>query len=140
MSPVSHTLATPLTAPSTPLCVCAHLGEKDIFGKTVNATKDAPQVTVPPAFSESSLAGLHREGLIDVEGHRILRSIASKPDRVQVYDRSQPTLLIRNPAMSVSVSLPSLDSVRKTEIAFGSQKVSVGNQSHSYLSYGGVMV
>eukprot|EP00981_Chlorochromonas_danica_P013586 scaffold6531_cov169-Ochromonas_danica.AAC.8 len=104
-------------------------GEKDIFGKAVGIGSrrddrvEVPQVPVPPAFSEASIAALHREGAIDVEGHRILRSIAAKSDRVQVYERSQPTLLLRNVSMSTSASLPALDSVRKTEIAFGSQKV-----------------
>ena len=78
---------------------------------------------MPPAFSEASLKALRKDNMIDVEGHTILRRLAASSDRVQVYDRSQPTLLIRSPAMSTTVSLPSLDSMRKTEISFGSQKV-----------------
>jgi hypothetical protein len=100
-------------------------GEKDINGKPVMPGRtDMPLQVVPPAFSEASIASLLREGAIDVEGHRILRSINLKPDRVQVYDRSQPTLLMRSPSMSTNVQLPPLDNLSKTEIHFGSQKVS----------------
>src|SRR4051812_42475811 len=35
-----------------------------------------------------------------------------------------PTLLIRNASLSTSVTLPALDSMNKTEIHFGTQKVS----------------
>jgi WD40 repeat protein len=98
-------------------------GEKDIFGNSVmKANSSVPEQPVPAAFSDQSIAGMLREGLIDAEGHRILRKIAGNTDRIEVYDRSQPILLIRNPAMSTSISLPALESVRKTEISFGAQK------------------
>jgi WD40 repeat protein/Ca2+-binding EF-hand superfamily protein len=98
-------------------------GEKDIFGNSVmKATSNVPEQPVPPAFSDSSIAGMLREGLIDAEGHRILRKIAANTDRVEVYDRSQPILLIRNPSMSTTIKLPALESVRKTEISFGAQR------------------
>lgn len=108
-------------------------GEKDIFGRPVpiggsnltDTEKDKtplPSQTIAPAFSEASIVALHRENLIDNEGMRILRQVASKVDRVQVYDRSQPTLLVRNPSMSTSVTLPPLEQVKKTEILFGAQK------------------
>lgn len=80
---------------------------------------------MPPAFSEASLKNLHRDNLIDVEGLHILRKLAQSVDRVQVYDRSQPTLLVRSPSLSTSVTLPALDSMRRTEICFGTQKVSI---------------
>lgn len=102
-------------------------GEKDIFGRTVPLSSQAAagdQQSIPAAFSEASIMGLQRDGLIDEEGHRILRAIAAKPDRVQVYDRSQPTLLLRNTALSTTVTLPPLDAVSRSEIAFGVQKVS----------------
>ena len=100
-------------------------GEKDIFGNTVSisSTGNLPELCVAPAFSEQSINALQREGLIDTEGRQILRRIANNSDRVQVYDRSQPTLLIRNPTMSTSISLPNLEQVRSTEISFGAQKV-----------------
>jgi Ca2+-binding EF-hand superfamily protein len=107
-------------------------GEKDIFGRTVpiggssldkeSAKTPMPSQTIAPAFSEASIVALHRENMIDNEGMRILRQVASKVDRVQVYDRSQPTLLVRNTAMSTSVTLPPLEHVKKTEILFGAQK------------------
>ena len=101
-------------------------GERDIFGnQPVTSLANAPpEIIVPPAFSEASLKTLRRDNLIDVEGHTILRRLAASSDRVQVYDRSQPTLLVRSASMSTSVSLPALDSMRRTEISFGSQKVS----------------
>lgn len=111
-------------------------GEKDIFGNAVNMTSSSttsnngtdkdpplPSQVIPPPFSEASIVSLQRENLIDNEGRRILREVAAKIDRVQVYERSQPTLLIRNAALSTSVTLPPLDQVKKTEIFFGAQKV-----------------
>lgn len=99
-------------------------GEKDIFGNSVMQTTSAvPEQPIPPAFSDASIASMLREGLIDAEGHRILRKIAANNDRVEVYERSQPTLLIRNPTMSTTIKLPQLEAVRKTEISFGAQKV-----------------
>lgn len=101
-------------------------GEKDIYGNpSMVLRSNAPEIPVPAAFSEASLKNLRRDNLIDIEGHHILRKLAASQDRVQVYDRSQPTLLVRSPAMSTSVTLPALDSMRRTEISFGSQKVSV---------------
>jgi hypothetical protein len=101
-------------------------GERDIYGNSAQQLhSNVPEVVVPPAFSEASLKTLARDNLIDVEGHTILRRLAASSDRVQVYDRSQPTLLVRSPAMSTSVTLPALDSMRKTEIAFGTQKVTI---------------
>ena len=64
-----------------------------------------------------------REGLIDVEAQRILRRVSKNEDNVSVYERSQPTLLVRSPSMSTSVTLPSLDNLRRTEVKFGVQKV-----------------
>jgi hypothetical protein len=99
-------------------------GEKDIFGNSsMLLHSNAPEIPVPAAFSEASLKNLRRDNLIDIEGHHILRKLAQSQDRVQVYDRSQPTLLVRSAALSTSVTLPALDSMRRTEISFGSQKV-----------------
>lgn len=98
-------------------------GEKDIFGRSVmQVNTDAPEQAVAPAFSDASIAMLERDNMIDLEGRKILRQVAANIDRVQVYDRSQPTLLIRNSAMSTTVTLPPIDTVRKTEIYFGAQK------------------
>lgn len=97
-------------------------GEVDIYGISV-AKKDAKERTVPPAFSELSLMAMHKEGQIDMEGIQMLRKISKDAEKIQVYDSCLPTLLVRNPSLSTSVSLPSLDALRKTEILFGSQKV-----------------
>lgn len=100
-------------------------GEKDIFGDRIGggAHSSTAENIVPPAFSDLSLKSMLREGLIDVEAQRILRRVGKNADNVSVYERSQPTLLIRNPSMSTSVTLPSLDNIRRTEIPFGVQKV-----------------
>jgi len=99
-------------------------GEKDIFGDRIGGGvhSSAPENVVPPAFSDLSLKSMLREGLIDVEAQRILRRVGKNADNVSVYERSQPTLLIRSPSMSTSVTLPSLDNIRRTEIPFGVQK------------------
>jgi hypothetical protein len=110
----------------TPFCTVFRSvpGEKDIFGNSsMLLHSNAPEIPVPAAFSEASLKNLRRDNLIDIEGHHILRKLAQSQDRVQVYDRSQPTLLVRSAALSTSVTLPALDSMRRTEISFGSQKV-----------------
>ena len=99
-------------------------GEKDIFGQRVGMGSSSSQDTiVPPAFSDLSLKAMLREGLIDVEAQRILRRVSKNEDNVSVYERSQPTLLVRSPSMSTSVTLPSLDNLRRTEVKFGVQKV-----------------
>ena len=53
---------------------------------------------------------------------KILRDIATQHDKRAVYDRTQSQLLLRSPSTSVTVQIPSLLSVQKTEVAFGEQK------------------
>ena len=53
---------------------------------------------------------------------KILRDIATQHDKRAVYDRTQSQLLLRSPSTSVTVQIPSLLSVQKTEVAFGVQK------------------
>ena len=107
-------------------------GEKDIFGQRVGVPSTVQDNEVPPAFSDQSLKAMLREGLIDVEAMRILRKVGKNADNVSVYERSQPTLLVRSPSMSTSVTLPSLDNIRRTEIQFGVQKVVKSNSmTHS---------
>lgn len=100
-------------------------GEKDIFGQRAGMGSSSQDTIVPPAFSDLSLKAMLREGLIDVEAQRILRRVSKNEDNVSVYERSQPTLLVRSPSMSTSVTLPSLDNLRRTEVKFGVQKVCV---------------
>lgn len=99
-------------------------GERDIFGNVGQCIhSNTPDFVLPAPFSEASLKSLRKDNLIDAEGQNILRKMAQSTDRVQVYERAQPTLLIRNTHLSTSVSLPALDSMRRTEISFGLQKV-----------------
>lgn len=92
-------------------------GQKDIFGNN-NTEHDV----IDPPFSDGSLRRMMREGAIDGEGMRILRKIGRDDEAVNVYDRSQPTLLLRNATLSTSVTLPPLGGGQITEIKFGVQK------------------
>jgi hypothetical protein len=76
------------------------------------------------AFSESSIMIGHQEGLIDGEGHRILRRVNNDRDKVNVYARSIPKIMLRNVAMSSQIEIPLLGSVAASEVSFGTQKVS----------------
>lgn len=101
-------------------------GERDIFGNLSQCIhSNTPDFVVPAAFTDASIKSLLKDKMIDSEGTTLLRRVAKSIDRVHVYDRSQPTLLVRSPYLSTSVTLPSLDSIRKTEICFGQQKVSL---------------
>ena len=87
---------------------------------TIDASFCRKSSAVPPAFSEASLASLHREGLVDGEGYKILKSVGAIPDRLQVYDRSQPMPLLRIPGLSASVELPPIETVKRVRCAEGS--------------------
>jgi hypothetical protein len=101
-------------------------GERDIFGNLNTCIhSNTPDFVVPAPFTDASIKSLLKDNMIDSEGTTLLRRVAKSIDRVHVYDRSQPTLLVRSPYLSTSVTLPSLDSIRKTEICFGQQKVGV---------------
>ena len=101
-------------------------GERDIFGNLSQCIhSNTPDFVVPAPFTDASIKSLLKDKMIDSEGTTLLRRVAKSIDRVHVYDRSQPTLLVRSPYLSTSVTLPSLDSIRKTEICFGQQKVSL---------------
>lgn len=101
-------------------------GERDIFGNLSQCIhSNTPDFVVPAPFTDASIKSLLKDNMIDSEGTMLLRRVAKSIDRVHVYDRSQPTLLVRSPYLSTSVTLPSLDSIRKTEICFGQQKVSL---------------
>ena len=53
---------------------------------------------------------------------KILRDIACQHEKRAVYDRTQSQLLLRSPSTSVTVKIPLLQSVQKSEVAFGAQK------------------
>ena len=80
-------------------------GEKDVYGNVVKICKKntgtVPEKPTPAAFSEQSIASMLREGLIDIEAKAMLRRVGGNADSVLVYDRSQPTLMIRDPEMSM---------------------------------------
>ena len=77
---------------------------------------------VAAAFTEDSINKSMNEGLIDDEGHAILRRIMKAPDKGAQYDQAAPIILLRNPSMSSTIRVPQLDSIKRSEINFGSQK------------------
>lgn len=77
---------------------------------------------VVPPFSDLSLSLSMRQGYIDSEGFHMLRKVGSMTDKVAAYDRLEPAIVLRNPAMSVSFEMPKPDNVRRSEVEFGSQK------------------
>jgi Ca2+-binding EF-hand superfamily protein len=74
------------------------------------------------AFSETSITTSHQDGLIDAEGHKILRKINKNSDKVEVYGRLLPEVLLRNPHLTTQVKIPTLDSISDSEVSFGNQK------------------
>lgn len=74
------------------------------------------------AFSDSSLLRSSTVIKITDEPLKILRQIASESEKRSVYDRCQSQLLLRSPARSVSVKIPPLSEVQKSEVTFGEQK------------------
>ena len=83
-------------------------------------------------FSESSITVSHQEGLIDAEGHKILRRVNADKDKVDAYNRSVPTVEIRNVAMSTRVVMPPLGSQAESEVSFGTQKLMYKNANKCY--------
>ena len=58
------------------------------------------------------------------DAHRMLSQVHSDKNKVEVYDRAEPALMLRNLAMSTSVQFPS-DNVSFVEASFGKQKVRI---------------
>lgn len=78
---------------------------------------------VPPAFSASSLLGGSLDKSLDDESHQLLqRFSALQAEKVEQYEASGSTILLRRPELSTSITLPDLSSLRRAEIAFGEQK------------------
>ena len=92
------------------------------FGDTVlwNNPNDfvANKVT---AFSETSLANSHHQGYIDEEGHGILRRLQKDKDKLDVYGRSQPQIMLKNVGMCTGIEFPSSD-MNNAELSFGKQQ------------------
>lgn len=75
------------------------------------------------AFTPSSIRQGEYEGSIDGESHNILDQLAKRPDRVEVYSRPYPDLMIRATSASTKVRVPSANKIDTAEVSFGSQKV-----------------
>jgi hypothetical protein len=52
----------------------------------------------------------------------MLKHVNSDKNKVEVYERAEPSLLLRNLALSTSVEFPRGD-IDFTEVSFGKQKV-----------------
>jgi hypothetical protein len=79
---------------------------------------------IPAAFSDYSINSCLKDGIIDGEAYHILRRIGARADKVAVYEKTQPVILLRNPALSVNFEMPSNLMSNCGEAEFGSQKVS----------------
>lgn len=91
----------------------------DDIGLTDTSKSGQP---IPAAFTEDSINKSMHEGLIDDEGHSILRKIMKAPDKGAQYDQAAPIILLRNPSLSSTIKVPQLDGIKKSEINFGTQK------------------
>jgi len=104
------------------------IGDKSIFNQdqlwSAAADGSLSSILAPPAaFSEASILMGSKQGLIDDEAHRILLKVRSEGDRVRVYDRGMPQLLLRSAELSTSVVVPPLDAIASSEVHFGPQRV-----------------
>lgn len=73
-------------------------------------------------FSEHSISASHQQGLIDAEGHHILRKVNRDRERKEIFSRPIPQILLKDVPMSCSVEVPALGEVLSSEILFGDQK------------------
>lgn len=78
---------------------------------------------VSPAFSTTSLNDGAMQKVLDDESHMLLsRFSAMQAEKVEQYEASGSTIVLRRPELSTSIVLPDLSSMRRAEIAFGEQK------------------
>ena len=75
------------------------------------------------AFSDASINTSHTQGVIDKEAHTILRRLNGDKNRVLVYDRTQPTVHLRNVNKACTMTYPGGET-DCAEVSFGYQKVS----------------
>lgn len=88
-----------------------------------NLKNNASAAVVAPAFSEESLARSMGEGLLDEESHALLRGVSLDKTKVHEYSNNKKgVVLLRSPALSTSIELPSLEGMRRAEVSFGPQK------------------
>lgn len=65
-------------------------------------------------------------GYIDEEGHAILRRMQRDKDKLDVYRRAQPQLMLKNVGLCTSIEFPSSD-MSNSELSFGQQKLMYKN-------------
>jgi Ca2+-binding EF-hand superfamily protein len=83
-------------------------------------------------FSEHSIASSHQQGLIDAEGHHILRKVNHDRERKEIFSRPIPQVLLKDVQMSCSVEVPALGEMLSSEILFGDQKEMYKNANVLY--------
>jgi Ca2+-binding EF-hand superfamily protein len=83
-------------------------------------------------FSEHSISSSHQQGLIDAEGHHILRKVNHDRERKEIFSRPIPQVLLKDVQMSCSVEVPTLGEVSSSEILFGDQKEMYKNANVLY--------
>jgi WD40 repeat protein/Ca2+-binding EF-hand superfamily protein len=80
------------------------------------------------AFSDSSINASHTQGVIDKEAHTILRRLNDDKNRVVVYDRTQPSIHLRNVNKACTMKYPG-GQTDSAEVSFGTQKNMYKNAS-----------
>lgn len=70
---------------------------------------------------DKSIMEASRSGHVDTDTHRILRRIGASADKVQVYDRMYPPLLLRHLPSATSVAVPNVTQENKPELLLGTQ-------------------
>ena len=94
---------------------------------------------LPKAFSDNSLIFSEYIPRVEEEPLKMLRDIAaSGPAKIQVYENNQPSLLLRSPARSTSILVPTLSEVKADEAIFGSQNDLYKNAKKHINSGGGM--
>jgi Ca2+-binding EF-hand superfamily protein len=73
-------------------------------------------------FSEHSISSSHQQGLIDAEGHQILRRINFDRERKEIFSRSVPQVLLKDVPLSCNAEVPHLGELSSSELLFGDQK------------------
>lgn len=71
--------------------------------------------------TEKSIFEASKKGQIDTNALKILRRISMSEDKVQVYDRLYPNLLLRHIPSTTSVVLPKVTQETKPELLLGTQ-------------------
>lgn len=83
-----------------------------------NESKDSASA----AFSLFSLNQAKKDGYINTDEYKSLLALNRKPEKIAAYERSQPTILLRNAKLSTSFNMSRDESVEISEVQFGPQK------------------